>query len=480
MTGQNVVPFAPTAEAPLPPNNVEVEQGLLGALLLDNRQLPVVSGLVRAEDFFWRDHQEIFTCISDLIAAGRPATSVTVKGYLNRAEIAEQPAAKYLSHIAAEATTTMNAAGYAAIVKDMATRRALKAFGEEIAHRAQFDPVEASGTALLEHAESTIHGLRMELSKADAPHLGIRALNRHLLESINTVRSGTGAPVPTSGFRDIDKQLGGGLRPGRLMVFAGRPGMGKTILGLAFARRCAESGIGAALYSLEIDGDELGSRVYADMLGRSEYPLAYRDILAANDLTDGDVERIEAAMRHVERLPLVLEEAAGATIAQIEARARVAAERFRKAGTSLGVVVIDYLGLVTASDRYKGQKVDEVGEIAKAAKEMSKRLGVCVILLAQLNRGVEGREDKRPLMSDLRDSGNIEEHADVVGLLYRPYVYTINSAAYRDGHAPTIDRAAIEESKLFVGFGKNRLGPTGNVELWCNVGRSCLRNADRW
>jgi replicative DNA helicase len=216
------------------------------------------------------------------------------------------------------------------------------------------------------------------------------------------------------------------------------------------------------------------------MLGRSQYPLAYRDILAANDLTDGDVERLDAAMRHVERLPIALEEAAGVTIVQIEARARVAAERFRKAGTTLGLVVIDYLGLVTPTERYRGQKVDEVGEIAKAAKEMSKRLGVCVVLLAQLNRGVEGREDKRPIMSDLRDSGNIEEHADVVGLLYRPYYYTINSAAYRDGHAPTIDRAAMEENKLFVGFGKNRLGPTGNVELWCNVGRSCLRSAERW
>jgi replicative DNA helicase len=258
MTGRNVVPFASSAEPSEPPNNVEAEQALLGALMLDNSLMPVVSGIVDAEHFYWRDHQEVFTCISDLIAAGRPATPITVKGYLEQPEIAGEPAIRYLSHISSNATTTINGPGYAAIVKDMATRRALKAFGEEIAQRAQCDPVEATGTALLERAETVIHDMRLQLSKADSPHLGIRALNRHLMESITTVRSGTGAPIPTSGFPDIDKQLGGGLRPGRLMVFAGRPGMGKTILGLAFARHVAESGVGAALYSLEIDGDELG------------------------------------------------------------------------------------------------------------------------------------------------------------------------------------------------------------------------------
>ena len=166
----------------------------------------------------------------------------------------------------------------------------------------------------------------------------------------------------------------------------------------------------------------------------------------------------------------------GLTMPEIEARVRLDRERFKKEGKRLSVVFIDYLGLIRASDRYRGNKVHELGEVALAAKVMAKRLDCAVVLLAQLSRGVEGRDDKRPVMSDLRDSGNIEEHADFVGLLYRPAYYLERSPAYRNQEPEAVEEATAKKFDLDLIIGKNRLGPTYIVELWCDPAMSAIDN----
>ncbi|ACL58472.1 replicative DNA helicase [Methylobacterium nodulans] len=479
MSGR-IVPFAAPALDETLPHSVETEQALLGAILVNNDALALVSVLVGPEHFFVPEHATIFQQVAAMVSAGLNANALTLKPYLGDADLGGMTVSQYLARLSAEASTVSGAPGYAQIIRSLATRRDLIKAARRMEERARFGGVEVTSDEIIDEVEAKLQEIRLDVSRLTAPRKGLQQITDTLLAAIAAARSGTSSPVPTSGFKDIDRAIGGGLRAGRLIVLAGRPGMGKTILGLGIARRSAKSGAGAAFFSLEIDDEELGARCIADMLARSQYPLAYRDILAGQELTDGDVERIQTAALTLERLPLHLDAESGLTIAQIAARAKAVQDHFRKAGTPLGVVVIDYLGLVCPSDRYRGQKVDEVGEIALACKEMAKKLGVCVVLLAQLNRGVEGREDKRPLMSDLRDSGNIEEHADVVGLLYRPHYYTVNSPGFRDGDPVIVDRAAQQEHVLHLGLGKNRLGPTGNVELWCSVARSAVRDVQRW
>jgi len=252
-----------------------------------------------------------------------------------------------------------------------------------------------------------------------------------------------------------------------------------TVLEAASARRVARRGYGVQIFSLEIDGAEMAARIIADELAMMPYgtPIAaYRDILTGA-LDEMQRHALTQAAERVQDLPIEIDATGGLSFFEIAARARITLERWRQRGIPPGAIFIDYLGLVTPSDRYRGRKVDELGEIAKAAKNLAKQLQVCVVLLAQLNRSVEGRDDKRPTMSDLRDSGSIEEHADVVGLLYRPYYYDERDPKVRAGDFTALEQMEKRKHDLDLGLGKNRLGPTATVRLWCDVSRSAVDNA---
>lgn len=450
---------------PTPPHNIECEQALLGAILINNDAFPLVSNLLDPEHLFEPAHQEIFRTIGSEIAAGRKATPVTLKDILPNIDMGGMPLTVYLARLCAESTTILNAPDYAARIRSLSIMRDLIAVGDALSTSKTY---LASPDDALAWAWGRLDEVRALTAGADHHRAAISDLAMKVLDDDGSFA------IPTT-LTDFDRATAGGLRSGRLLVLGGRPSMGKSIWCCSVARRIARQGIGVSIFSLETDAKEVTARLISDELARTDYPIVYRDILARN-LTDADFERVQVGAERVQVLPIRIDDASSLGIAEIEARARMDRDRMAKAGTRLGVVMIDYLGLVKCSDRYRGRKVDEIGEITAACKIMAKRLNVAVVLLAQLNRQVESRDDKRPGMSDLRESGNIEQDADIVGLLYRPVYYIERSAEFRRDEPDALRRYSDSQNKLELILGKNRLGAAATIELWCNPGTSSVDN----
>ena len=467
---------APDASGPF---NIEAEQAVLGAMLINNAVIGNVLGFLKAEHFFEELHQRIFHVATELFQSGKVASPITLKTYLGDHDLGpDMPTIpQYMALLASSATTVILAPDYARMVVDLAARRDLLRVTGEIARGAQFASIETSASLLYEHAQTLIaesgNNITLEEKK---PSVG-SAIGTLINDAIDR-RQGNAPPIPSSGFADLDYAIGGGLRPGRLIVIAGRPGMGKSVIMVSSAEAVSRKGFGALINSLELDDAELSARLAAKIMARSSFPLTYSDILTGN-LADEDIERLRDVRSRVESYPLSIDCGAGISIAQIEARAKRTQDRLARKGSSLSVLYVDYLGLVAASDRYKGRKVDETGEIALGAKNIAKRLGVCVVLFSQLSRAVESRDDKRPIMSDLRDSGNIEEHADVVGLLYRPAYYDAQDKDVRNGLPEALERAEERRNDLELILGKNRLGPTKTIHLYSDVAKSYAGNKAR-
>lgn len=450
------------------PHNTEVEQAFLGALLLNNEAYGLVANAVSERDFFEPIHGMIYAEMARQIGLGKKVNPVTLKDAFPDAELVNGVTVRqYLARLAANATKTINAPDYAERIRTLSEMRKIIAVGDDLRRAA--DDTVAPDEALRkawEYLDDT--------RESSAGSVSQRADLATLIDRARAERANPSDAKPfvvTTGFADLDRDLGGGWRGGRLYVIAGRPGMGKTVFLCSSARRSSRYA-GAAIYSLEIDGDEIRARLTADETARAHISVPYRDIVAG-DLSDAQWGAIERAETKLATLPLRIDASGGLSIGEIEARARVDSQRLAAVGKRLGVVCIDYLGLVRASNRYRGNKVDELGEIALAAKTMAKRLNVAVVLMAQLNRGVEGREDKRPNMADLRASGEIEEHADVVGLLYRPAYYLAREANPTNETSEALMR---EKHRLEFIIGKNRLGPTRSINLWCDVSMSAVDN----
>lgn len=457
--------------------NIEAEQALLGAILVNNAALASAPDFLAPEHFAEPLHQTIFAAIRETIRAGRKASPVTLKNAFDDIDMgAGVTPSIYLARLSAEAASVSAAPDFARIVVDLWRRREIIKLAQATADTASTPAFDLSVDGLLDELDAGTIALRDFATSAGDDRSSAGAAAYDLVANIDSIRAGEAQDIPSSGFTDVDRILGGGLRPGRLIVLAGRPGMGKTILECAMARRIARKGYGVDVYSLEIGRDEMSARLMANALGASVNPLDYRDILNGA-VHDGDLHRLRELADRFAAMPLTIDATPGLKIAQIEGRSKRNAQRLEREGRRLSVVFIDYLGLVGASDRYKGRKVDELGEVVLGAKNMAKRLGVCVVMLAQLNRSVESRDNKHPLMSDLRDSGNIEEHADAVGLLYRPAYYDAKDPRIEPGRDATFAEIAdARKHFLEVIFDKNRLGPTGKVTLFCNVGRSFVDN----
>lgn len=455
------------------PHNMEAEQALLGAILVNNDAFRHVNGFLRAEHFFEPVHRYLYTNIAVAIADGRAASPVTLKDVFSpKQKIGDLTGRQYMARLAAEATGVVMAADYGAVIVDLAMKRELVGRANEITEAAfenKTPAIEIISSA--ERAISEVRNGARTVKPTDAP---IGEVVGEIIQSLDRPPEQQGRVTPT-GLADLDRKIGGGWRGGRLYVMAGRPGSGKSVLMVSSARRGARREFGQAIFSMELDRHEVGARFVASELSVSDFPVAYSNILSGK-LEDAHKARIRDAHERFAKMPIHVDDAGGLAMAEIEARARIVQDRFERADMMLGVVWIDYLQLVRATDRYKGRKNDERGEIALAAKEMAKRLNVAVVLLSQLNRNVESREIKRPFMSDLRDSGEIEEHADVVGLLYRQAYYIQQDPKYKAGDENL--RVEFEDAKhdLELDLGKNRLGPVGTIKLHCDVALSAVND----
>ena len=454
------------------PHNIEVEQALLGAVLVNNEAFYRVSDFLNPDHFFEPIHQRIYELAAGLVRAGKIATPVTLKTFLPAdLDVAGLTVSQYLARLAAEATTVINAEDYGRTIYDLALRRALIGIGEEMVNEAYDAQVDSSPRDQIEAAERNLY----ELAETGRYDGGFQRFAQALTTAVDMAarayqRDGRLSGLAT-GLRDLDRMMGG-LQSSDLVIIAGRPGMGKTALATNIAYNIARAwrselrpdgrivstnGGMVGFFSLEMSAEQLATRIISE---QTEIP-SYR--IRRGEIDPSDFDRIAEAAREMETIPLYIDETGGLSIAQLAARAR----RLKRQ-RGLDVMVVDYIQLLQGSSRRAVEgRVHEVTEITTNLKALAKELNVPILALSQLSRQVENRDDKRPQLSDLRESGSIEQDADVVMFVFREEYYLKN----REPRAGTeeffkwqADMEAVH-GRAEVIIGKQRHGPTGTVPL---------------
>lgn len=454
------------------PVNIEAEQGFLGGLLTNNAIYGRVSSFLEARHFSEPIHQRIYEVAECLLKEGKAATVVTLRTYFVDDEFAPNLTSwQYIVRLHAESTGVLIAIDYAKIIVEMACRRAVIDAGKSMVESVYELPVGGRASEVAVEAVGALQTIS-EGSGDKNTRRDAGASAGALLDHIARVKAGevAKAGVPF-GVPDIDRDTGG-FMPGTLWVVGARPGMGKTVLSCSEAVRVALSGVGALLFSLEVPEDQVSARILSDMTFSGRSPIQFGRILR-EDVNDLEERRLIEAKRDLDLLPLVIDVAPRLSVTEISLRVRAEKERMAKRGFHLGVVFIDYLKFVKASDRYRGQRVYEVGEISASLKELAKSESICVVLLAQLNRAIENRDEKRPGLSDLRESGDLEADADVVAFVHRESYYIQASSEFKSGRGDAVSRYAEMENVAEIIIAKNRAGAVRGHEIWCDV--SCSK-----
>ena len=461
------------------PKNIEAEQALIGAILANNKAFEKVSDFLKAKHFADSTHAKIFDVMSLLITRGHTADVITLKNYLEQEGILNDVGgANYLIKLADSASIMTNVEYYGQFIYDKYLRRELINTGSDIINNAFKESAELSAADQIEAAEQQL----FNLSDQGETQGGFIDFSTALTSSLGYIehafqKEGKISGLPT-GLDKLDYKTGG-LNNSDLIIIAGRPAMGKTALATNIAYNVAEymsrakdmdtHDKGVAFFSLEMSADQLASRILSTV---TQTP---GNKMRTGELDNAQFTRIAAAVRELETIPLYIDDTPGVTINAIRTRAR----RLKRS-KGLGLIVIDYIQLITGSSNKKneGNRVQELSEISRGLKIMAKELKVPVIALSQLNRGVEQRDDKRPLMSDLRESGSIEQDDDIVMFVYRENYYLKNEEPKQKNNE-TVEKfqQRIEDWKkrdretanlAEVIIGKQRHGPTGTVRLFWN------------
>lgn len=458
-----------------PPVALEAEQALLGAILVNNKAFDAVAGFLEEDHFSEPLHQLIYRLCARAIGMGRVAAPHTLASALPKdLQVGDMSGVRYMAHLAAEATTIANAYDYGRRIFETALERELQFAAARVIGNVGHGFGGPTIEEQLEAAEEGLANIRRQIDVNDHSSMSAREAAEAIVEEMKLRRDPEfKRGLAKTGLNDLDAVWGGGLWARRLSVVAARPGMGKTVLMIAIARRVARQGWGVLIFTLEVDANEVTARLIACEMSNTSFPIDYRDVLTG-DLDNVKEQSIIDGRDRISEYPIQIDHSAGVGMAEIEARARMVKDRMERSGIQLKLICVDYLGLVKPAERYRGRRVDELGEIAWGAKQMAKRLDVHVMLLSQLSRGLEGRDDKRPVISDLRDSGNIEEHADIVALMYREEYYLNRQKNVSQ------DESARAANRLEVITGKNRLGPTRTTTLWCNVAENAVDGMSRF
>ncbi|GJE13671.1 replicative DNA helicase [Methylobacterium longum] len=476
---ENVLPFRQSDAPAAPPHNIEAEQALIGILMMKPEQIAPVTQIVRPEHFYFADHQEVFAVIEGLAAAGSTPTPISVKGYLPRPNIGDRPAIAYLTACTGE-LLSWDAVSYAQVVRDLASRRALLAIAEDLSGKAHTSAPGTLAQAIIDETEQALLDVRAVVPQAHLAGQSAPEASAWMLNRIAQLRSGMmGSTSISTGLHELDRVTNGGFQRGQLWLLAGRPGMGKTVVMTTLSRLAAKTA-GVLVYQCEVTRDQQIARYLADLSYVHNRPLPFGKIMAGVEIDDEEAWRIEQAAASFDKLHLRLECEPGVTVAQIAFGVKAEKRRLAKVGVRLGVVFVDYLKFIKVSDRYQGQRVLEIGEISGSLKQLAKSEDICIVLLAQLNRGVEKqeREDRRPTPADLRDSGELEQDADAVLLLFREAVYV--ERKLKASPTPELaDRFTKVQHRLELILGKNRSGPPCTLNLWCDVAHSSIAQTTR-
>jgi replicative DNA helicase len=429
----------------VPPHSTEAEQSVLGGLLIDNLAWDRAGDVVTDSDFYRFEHREIFNAIAQLINASKPADVITVFEQLQSSGKAEAVGGlAYLNALAQSVPSAANLRRYAEIVRERAVLRKLISASDEIATNA-FNPQGRAVSQILDEAEGKIFKIGEEGSRNKQGFVSISQLAVQLIDRVTELYE-NGAEEVTgvrTGFYDMDRMTAG-LQKGDLIILAARPSMGKTAFALNIAENVAvQEGLPVLVFSMEMGASQLALRMVGS-LGRID-----QSGLRTGRIKDDEWGRLTEAVDKLSKAPLYIDETPGLNPAELRARARRMARQY---GGTLGLIVVDYLQLMSGTAKSDGEnRATELSEISRGMKSLAKELQCPVIALSQLNRSVETRTDKRPMMSDLRESGAIEQDADIIMFIYRDEYYTKDQCK--------------EPGVAEIIIGKQRNGPVGTVKL---------------
>lgn len=451
------------------PYDVEVEQALLGALLMDNYALERISNTLKPEHFYDPLHVRLYETIDRMWSKGHAVTPLTLRAAMDNDEgLAEVGGQDYLVSLARSSPALPNAKDYARILAELAMRRELIRVGEDIVNMAFEAGAEMAPADQIDEAEKALYRVAERGRYGEGPVGFDAALAEAVKQAEKALSRGGHISGVPSGFADLDGILGG-LNPSDLLIVAGRPGMGKTALAtnMAFhvsriwARDKADNvaeprGAPVLLFSLEMAASQLSARILSE-----QTEIEMRKIRTGR-FTDSEWDRFVQTSQKLGDLPLYIDDTGGISIAQIAARSRR-----MKREKGIGLIVVDYLQLVESSRRAEN-RVQEISEVTKGLKALAKELNVPVMALSQLSRGVDSRDDKRPVLSDLRESGSIEQDADVVMFVYREEYYLKNREPDigSSEHAAWMEKMERALNRAEIMVEKHRHGPTNKVDLF--------------
>jgi replicative DNA helicase len=455
------------------PHNIEAEQALLGAVLVNNESMDRVSDFLLPEHFYEPIHQQIYEIAGKLIQAGKQATPITLRTFFENLEPidANLTVPQYLGRLAVSATTIINARDYAQTVYDLAIRRQLIVIGEDMVNTAYDSPVDFPPEHQIAESENRLYSLA-ETGKYGQGFMAFSTALMHAVEMANAAYQRDGHLSGLScGLTDLDNKLGG-LQASDLVILAGRPSMGKTALATNIAYHVAKTyreekrpdgsievinGGKVGFFSLEMSAEQLATRILSEQAEISS------EKIRRGMITEEEFRRLAGVSQQMSRCPLYIDQTGGLTIGQLAARAR----RLKRQH-GLHLLVVDYLQLLSGSAKSASAgRVQELTEITTGLKALAKELNVPILALSQLSRQVESRDDKRPQLSDLRESGSIEQDADVVMFVFREEYY-VERAKPSDNTPEFFEwqqKMDIVSGKAEVIIGKQRHGPVGTVQL---------------
>lgn len=424
----------------VPPFSISAEQSVLGGLMLDNQAWDLISDKITAIDFYKKEHQIIFASIEKLAKESKPFDVLTIKELLNVSrELIDAGGEAYLFELVHNVPTVANISAYADIVREKSVLRQLIQTSNKIANVA-FEPDGRDITELLDFAEGEVLKIGQQSNAGTGP-IHIQELLTQSVEKIDALSKFEGSitGVPT-GFIDFDN-LTSGLQASDLVIVAGRPSMGKTVLGVNFGENAAiKHNLPVLIFSLEMPGDAIAMRLISSLGHIDQHKLR------SGNLNDNDWARISSTINVISEAPIYIDDTPSLSPAEIRARAR----RMLREKGKIGMIVVDYLQLMHIPGYKADNRTAEISEISRSLKALAKEVNAPVVAISQLNRSLEQRSDRRPVMSDLRESGAIEQDADLIVFIYRDEVYNEDSP----------DKGIAE-----IIVAKHRNGPIGRVKL---------------
>ena len=425
----------------VPPQDVVAEKSLLGAVMLDENVLPEIITIIRPTDFYEERHRIIFEAMSNLYDSHRPIDLLTITAELKSLKkLKEIGGAPYLTELSNFVPAASHAKAYAEIIRKASIQRKLIRAGSEIANKAYDDA--ASVDDLVGKAEQELFEVSDKIIRTE--YRAMSDLLTDTFDRIEELRNNKGALRGLkTGFRDVDKKTAG-LQKGDLVIIGARPAMGKTTFAQNLTYNIASiNNKGVLFFSMEMAANEIIERMISDVSGVNNWKIR------TGNVSDEEYAKIGDAMGELNELPIYIDDTSSMTITELRNKARRAMHDH-----DIGVIIVDYLQLIQGSDRYLGNRVYEVTEISRGLKILARELSIPVVALAQLSRNVTGRDNPRPLLSDLRDSGSIEQDADLVMFLHRPDYYRQNDDDYEETHI----------TELIIA--KHRHGEVGKIELY--------------